>query len=270
MNNQFAKPYYEQYWRDGLAGWSPIGISITALEQDLLSRFLRPTARVLDFGCGDGAHASSFVLSKQCRYSGVDVSEHAVAMCRAKGLGALTCSPDAALPFDSASFDNVLSFEVLEHLFEPAAALREIHRVLQPQGRLIGSVPNSVFFANRLLMVSGSFSPGGSPATSLRAPWKDPHIRFFNKRALLRLLNVAGFTHCRVLGAEFSLIDFPVLYKSAGAARRLIQTGSRPLGWLGKSWPSLWSAKLYFVAQKGSADDDVPCGRESDAQGSPG
>ena len=269
MTDQLAKPYYEQYWRDGFSGWSPIGIAITAFEQDLLSRFLHPSARVLDFGCGDGAHASSFVLSKQCRYSGVDVSEQAIAMCRAKGLDALTYSPDASLPFDSGSFDNVLSFEVLEHLFDPAAALGEIHRVLQPQGRLIGSVPNSVFLANRLLMVSGSFSPGGSPATSLKAPWKDPHIRFFNKHALLRLLNETGFTGCRIFGTEFSLIDFPVLYKSAGAARRLIQGGSRPLGWLGKFWPSLWSARLYFVAQKGTADEDVPNGRESDAQGSP-
>ncbi len=269
MIEHFGKQYYEQYWRDGLSGWSPIGISITPFEEDLLSRFLRPAARVLDFGCGDGAHASSFVLSKQCGYSGLDVSEQAIALCRAKGLDALTCLPDASLPFDSASFDNVLSFEVLEHLFDPAAALREIHRVLQPLGRLIGSVPNAVFLANRLLMMSGSFSPGGSPATSLKAPWKDPHIRFFSKRALLLLLDEVGFTDCRIFGAEFSLIDFPLLYKSAGGARRLIQGGSRPLGWLGKSWPSLWSARLYFVAQKGPADEDVSHGTRCDSRGSP-
>jgi SAM-dependent methyltransferase len=257
MIEQFAKEYYEQYWRDGLSGWTPIGISITPFERAFLSRFLYPAARVLDFGCGDGAHASSFVLSKQCWYTGVDVSEQAIAMCRAKGLDAMTCSPNASLPLDSDSFHNVLSFEVLEHLFDPAAALREIFRVLRPQGRLIGSVPNAVFLANRLLMVSGSFSPGGSPATSLKAPWKDPHIRFFNKRALLRLLNEIGFDDCRIFGTEFSLIDLPVLYKSAGAARDLLQAGSRPFSWLGKSWPSLWSARLYFAAHKGTLGTGV-------------
>lgn len=266
MSDHVAKRYYEEYWHEGLSGWTPIGISITPFEQDLLSRFLHPAARVLDFGCGDGTHASSFVLSKHCGYTGVDVSEHAIAMCHARGLDAMTCSPGASLPLDSNSFDNVLSFEVLEHLFDPAAALQEIHRVLQPQGRLVGSVPNAVFLANRLLMVSGSFSPGGSPATSLKAPWNDPHIRFFNKRALLLLLNKIGFVNCRIFGAEFSLIDFPVLYKSAGLTRRFIRGSSRPLGWLGKAWPSLWSARLFFVASKGAPGEDLSNATQSDSR----
>jgi SAM-dependent methyltransferase len=250
MTGQLAKQYYEKYWNDGLSGWSPVGVSISSFEQDLLARFIPPGAKVLDFGCGDGAHASSFVLSKLCSYTGVDISQHAIAMCRAKGLVAVAYSPEAALPFDSHSFDNVLSFEVFEHLFDPEDALQEIHRVLRRQGHLIGSVPNSVYIANRVLMASGRFSPGGSPATSLKAPWKDPHIRFFNKETLLLLLRQSGFRECVVFGGEFSLIDFPVLYKSAGALRRLMVACSRPLGPLGRWWPSLLSARLYFTARK--------------------
>lgn len=253
MTSQLAKQYYETYWRDGLSGWSPADISINAFEQKLLGPLLRPSARVLDFGCGDGAHASSFVLSKQCSYTGVDLSERAVGMCRAKGLEAFSCLNESALPFDTDSFDNVLSFEVFEHLFDPAQALQEIRRALRPQGHLIGSVPNSVYLANRLLMAAGHFSPGGSPATSLKAPWIDPHIRFFSKRTLLTLLQRSGFNECLVFGAAFSLIDFPVLYKSAGAFRSLILESSRPLGPLGRWWPSLFSARLYFTARKGAA-----------------
>ena len=253
MTSRLAKQYYETYWGDGLSGWSPADISINAFEQELLGAFLRPSARVLDFGCGDGAHASSFVLSKQCSYTGVDLSERAVSMCRAKGLQAFSCLNESALPFDSDSFDNVLSFEVLEHLFDPARALQEIRRVLQPAGQLIGSVPNSVYLGNRLLMAAGHFSPGGSPATSLKSPWNDPHIRFFGKRTLLALLKRSNFANCRVFGTAFSLIDFPVLYKSAGTTRRLILAASRPVGPLGKWWPSVFSARLYFTAQKGEA-----------------
>jgi SAM-dependent methyltransferase len=253
MTGQLAKQYYEKYWHDGLSGWSPIGISISQGEQQLLARYLRPNARVLDFGCGDGAHASSVVLSRECSYTGVDVSEQAVAMCRAKGLEAAICTPEVALPFDSNSFDNVLSFEVFEHLFDPAHALQEIRRVLRPRGHLIGSVPNSVYCANRLLMAAGHFSPGGSPATSLKAPWNDPHIRFFSKRTLLSVLQQSGFQECCVLGTTFSLIDFPVFYRSAGVLRNVILAASRPFGQLGKWWPSLFSARLYFTARKGDA-----------------
>lgn len=250
MTDQIAKQYYEKYWHEGLAGWSPVGVSMSPFEHELLRRFIRPYSRVLDFGCGDGAHAGSFLLSNQCSYTGVDVSESAVAMCRGKGLEAVGYSPEATLPFDSESFDNVLSFEVFEHLFDPQEALRDIRRVLWSGGRLIGSVPNSVYVTNRLLMALGHFSPGGSPATSLKAPWKDPHIRFFSKRTFLSMLKETGFRECLVFGGEFSFIDFPVLYKSAGTARRLILACSRPLGPLGKWWPSLFSARLYFAAQK--------------------
>jgi ubiquinone/menaquinone biosynthesis C-methylase UbiE len=45
------------------------------------------------------------------------------------------------LPFGDASVDAVVLSEVLEHVAEPAEALREIHRILRPGGRLVGSVP---------------------------------------------------------------------------------------------------------------------------------
>lgn len=45
------------------------------------------------------------------------------------------------LPFVDATFDSVLLSQVLEHLPEPHAAVREIHRVLKPGGVLIGTVP---------------------------------------------------------------------------------------------------------------------------------
>lgn len=250
MNERITQQYYEKYWQGGLSDWSPVDVSITRFERDLLARWLHPDAKVLDFGCGDGAHASPFVRSRCCSYTGVDLSEYAVALCRAKGLDAVVYSPEGPLPFDSASFDNTLSFEVFEHLFDPEAALKEIRRVLRPQGRLVGSVPNSVCIANRLLMASGRFSPGGSPATSLKAPWKDPHIRFFSKQTLLLLLRQAGFRECHIFGAEFSFLDLPVLYRSHGSSKRLISVCSWPFTRLGKWWPSLFSPRLYFSARK--------------------
>ena len=45
------------------------------------------------------------------------------------------------LPFDAATFDTVLANNVLEHLYEPLAGLKEVHRVLRPGGKLVALVP---------------------------------------------------------------------------------------------------------------------------------
>ena len=249
MNDPIVRQYYEKYWATGLTDWSPAGITITPFEEELIARFMPAASRVLDFGCGDGAHAARFVLSRHCSYTGVDLSQQAVAMCRAKGLEAFAYAAEEPLPFASESFDNVLSFEVLEHLFDPEAALREIARVLRARGYLIGSVPNSVWLANRLLMASGRFSPGGSPATSLKAPWKDPHIRFFSKSTLSSLLLQVGFHQCHIVGSDFSFLDFPVLYKSSGFCRWAISAAGWSFARLGDWWPSVFSSRLYFAAR---------------------
>lgn len=44
-------------------------------------------------------------------------------------------------PFEDASFDGVISNQVLEHVFNPDEFLNEIFRVLKPQGKLLISVP---------------------------------------------------------------------------------------------------------------------------------
>lgn len=46
-----------------------------------------------------------------------------------------------ALPFADATFDRIVAAEVLEHLPDPAATLREVRRLLKPGGRFIGTVP---------------------------------------------------------------------------------------------------------------------------------
>jgi len=219
-------------------------------EENFLARLLPPGSRVLDFGCGDGCHVGAYITEGQHSYVGVDVSEAAVRACKRKGLDALCYSPDGPLPFQDETFDVVISFEVFEHLFNPQRAVAEILRILRNGGLFVGSVPNVVFMGNRLLMALGYFSPGGSPATSLKRPWVDPHIRFFAEKSLARFLRESGFEAVRILGASFSFTQFPLLYRSSGILKTALQHLSKPVGLLGQWYTSLFSPTLYFVARK--------------------
>jgi SAM-dependent methyltransferase len=244
------RDYYEGYWEHGIDAWSPTNISITPFEEKLLRPFISSSCDALDYGCGDGAHAGAYLAARCRSYQGIDVSRAAVAAASERGLRAQVFDSEAPLPFPGAAFDLIVCFEVLEHTFAPAEIVQEQRRVLRPGGHLAGSVPNITHLSNRLLLLLGHFNPGGSPSTSLKKPWSDPHIRFFSKRTLAAMLRQAGFRRVRVTGSPFSFEEFPVAYRSPRAVRSVLRGASVPAAWLGRAWPSLFSSRLYFVAEK--------------------
>ena len=101
-------------------------------------RHFAPETRLLDVGCGSawlGDHFES--------YTGVDVSAEAVAAARARGLEALLIESGTALPFADESFDGVVLKDVLEHVGDPVALVREVRRVLRGGGRVFACSPDA-------------------------------------------------------------------------------------------------------------------------------
>lgn len=95
--------------------------------------------RVLDLGCGLGGYTRA-LADRGFDVRGIDVSPEYVE--RARSLGVPVDLYDGgALPYEDGSFDSVAMLEVLEHLDDPAALLREARRVAR-RGVLV-SVPNS-------------------------------------------------------------------------------------------------------------------------------
>lgn len=97
--------------------------------------------RILDAGCGPGGTSRS--LRQWGTVVGLDFAEEAVRLAQSGGGMAVVRGSVTALPFRSASFDLVTSFDVLYHVgvVDDGEALSEMARVLRPGGWLLVRVP---------------------------------------------------------------------------------------------------------------------------------
>jgi ubiquinone/menaquinone biosynthesis C-methylase UbiE len=175
---------------------------------------------VLDVGCNTGYGTTRFTPVAG-RVVGVDVSPGAIEAARLRasdGRPEFVLTSGFELPFPHHSFDLVSSFQVLEHVADPLAYLREIARVARPGGTVILATPNA---AIRL-------DPG-------MTPWNRFHVHEYVATELRGLLEQV-FPQVRIRG----MFGIPTLYETeirrVDAARQRIrrkneaaarQTGAR-------------------------------------------
>jgi SAM-dependent methyltransferase len=100
---------------------------------------VRDGARMLDAGCGTGRNLQEF--GRLGPATGVDPSPEAIDFCRQRGIEGVTRGTIEHLEFPDGAFDLILATDVLEHLRDDRAALRELRRVAAPGATLLCTVP---------------------------------------------------------------------------------------------------------------------------------
>jgi methionine biosynthesis protein MetW len=238
--------YYDRYWT--AEGFDPDTRIFPGLAK-LLEANVDDTTACLDVGCGDGGTSGTWLAGHSASYIGVDISSSAIEAARARGLDARLITDASELPFEEASFDLVTCTEVLEHLFEPQAAVKEMVRVLRPGGRLLVTVPNAAHWRNRLdLALLGRWSGRGDDLSGTE-PWRDPHIRFFTTRSLRAMLQAAGLRASDAGGTS----EIGLLHSIPGLRRLARKQDPGPISRaLDSAFPSVAALRLYVVAEKPS------------------
>jgi SAM-dependent methyltransferase len=117
-------------------------LQTNSIYHDLRKHLPGLSGKLLDIGCGNSPfrHLLDPAISE---YQGIDVEEAASFGYR---------NPDTiyydgkVIPFADESFDALLCTEVLEHVFDPTQLIREMHRVLRPEGFAVVTIPWSARF----------------------------------------------------------------------------------------------------------------------------
>ncbi|WP_158605765.1 bifunctional 2-polyprenyl-6-hydroxyphenol methylase/3-demethylubiquinol 3-O-methyltransferase UbiG [Acidovorax sp. 100] len=155
-----------------------------------LIRRLPQKGRVLELGPGPGV-MTKVMIDKGYQLTVVEIDPDSAQIVR--GLGAETIVADLEdlqwlEQLRGRRFDAVLACDVLEHLRHPERVLEALRQCLEPQGRLIVSVPNIAYGGVIAALVQGMFdyTPTGLLDHS--------HLRFFTRRSLERLLWRTGWS----------------------------------------------------------------------------
>ncbi len=108
----------------------------------------KSTDKILEVGCGRGFILNILSELYPAEFHGVDIEKEHLAIARKQLKGRnvkIRYASAYGLPYSNNTFDAIVFTEVLEHLEHEDKALREIWRVLKPNGKLVMTVPNKKY-----------------------------------------------------------------------------------------------------------------------------
>jgi SAM-dependent methyltransferase len=197
----------------------------------------KPAGRALDCGCGAGDNAR-ILSTRGWQVDGITMSrdeEHkASQICRTVLIADLEAGIPTAV---SGVYDLVVLSHVLEHLRNPSRILKDVHRVMAPDGIIAVALPNVLNWRSRVRFLLGRFEyeEGGI--------MDNTHLRFYTFASGRRLLESNGFM---VSTATVEGI-FP-LARKIKLPSRILERLDR---FAGSYWPGLFGWQLLYIASLG-------------------
>ena len=163
---------------------------------DLIRRYAPlEGARILDIGCGLGVYVRKFQEFSERAY-GIDIDAKRLKQGAATTPG-LMLGVGEHLPFRSDQFDVVVLNEVIEHVTDDEATLREAMRILRPGGHIAIYAPNRLYpFETHGIYIGTKYIFGMIPLVNwLPTPLRNklvPHARAYTRRGIRRTYRNLG------------------------------------------------------------------------------
>lgn len=173
---------------------SPVALAHEAIHETVENILKNETrGKILDVPAGEGA------LSLRLRNLGFDVSccDLYTEIFKLPNAEIKRGNLDAKLPYEDKSFDYVVCVEGLEHIENPANAMREFARLLKENGTLIVSVPNIMNIEERLKWLFSGYTSHFKPlsAEALKAISEE----FGGMEEIALHVNPIGYSEVRFL-----------------------------------------------------------------------
>ncbi len=206
---------------------------------------LVPRGRLLDIGCGYG----QFLLACRQRgwqVAGVELGGPACARARDQGLEVF-CGTLAQAAYPEESFDAVTLWNVLDHLVDPLAEVRQVLRVLRPGGVICFRVPNAAFHLRARQVLGPLQRLGVRDVTTF-------HLISLTPRTARLLLEEAGFAWVQVENSPLSAVNpwsaqrahrAPLIAMLKGAVQLGVRAGA-----LVSAGRWLWAPAIEVYARK--------------------
>ncbi len=157
---------------------------------DKLCRYLPPRSKILDIGCGDGSFLK--MAKKQFICSGIEISEYLAALAKEDDGIKIIAGNFLITDFGGQKYDGITLISLLEHLGDPARALKRCFDLMNDGGLLLTKTVNYGCL-NRIVKKENW--------TGFRPP---DHVVYFSPSNIKRLLKKIGFTKIKISAWAFN------------------------------------------------------------------